>query len=74
MKQNIYDQWNTKYFKEGNEEASKLYCSMCGDVTNYNDSISNRGYNLICMKCQHKIARLLHMTPSQVMMCIQKEE
>ena len=54
---NNYDKINVPKFKEG--KVNGYLCSMCGQYTSLNDSISHKGYNLMCTRCEWKIKYLL---------------
>lgn len=71
MKMNQYDKNNVALFNKGVD--NKFLCSMCGQYTTFNDSASNRGYNLVCNRCCYKIAGLLNCTYGDVVIKIQKK-
>lgn len=52
-----YDRINVPKFKAG-EEAGYL-CNMCGQYTTRNDSVSSRGWNLVCNQCYWKFKAIL---------------
>ena len=52
-----YDRNNVPLFEK--RENSKYLCSMCGQYTTLNESISYKGYNLICCRCEWKISNIL---------------
>jgi len=52
-----YDRNNVPLFEKG--ENSKYLCSMCGQYTTLDDSISHKGYNLICCRCEWKIRSIM---------------
>lgn len=56
MKINNYDRINVPRMEEGKENG--YLCSMCGQYTSKNDSVSYKGYNLTCMRCVFKIRHL----------------
>ena len=53
---NNYDKINVPRFKEGKQNG--YLCSMCGQYTTLDESISHRGYNLLCRRCEWKISIL----------------
>ena len=57
MKINPYDEHNISLFGTGKDKP--YICSMCGQRTTLNDSVSNRGYNLVCNRCLYKMQRIL---------------
>lgn len=54
---NNYDMINVKRFQSG--DINKLLCTMCGQYTTLEDSISHRGWNLICLRCEGKMRAIL---------------
>lgn len=58
-KLNIYDNHNVTQYKKG--KGSPYICSICGQYVGLSDSISNQGYNLVCMQC---ILKMEHLTDS----------
>ena len=67
-----YDRNNVPLFKNG--ENSKYICSMCGQYTTRDDSISHHGYNLICCRCEWKMRHIMGFeTSSMVFESVQKK-
>lgn len=54
---NNYDRINVPRFKEGKQNG--YLCSMCGQYTTLDESISHKGYNLLCMRCEWKMGNIL---------------
>ena len=59
-----YDMVNVNQFKDG-KQAGYL-CSICGQYTTLDDSISHRGYNLVCNRCLYKIGSVLDVSPGNI--------
>lgn len=55
---NNYDRINVPKFKEGKQNG--YLCSMCGQYTSLDDSVSHKGYNLICNRCVWKMSAILN--------------
>lgn len=53
----IYDEINRNRFKDGEKT---FLCCNCGNIADYEQSISNKGSHLICMACVYKIADILN--------------
>ena len=53
-----YDMINVKQFNDG--KGAGYLCSICGQYTMLDDSISHRGYNLVCNRCVYKIGDVLN--------------
>lgn len=53
-----YDRHNVNEFILFYEEG-RYICSCCGRVTLLSDSVSSRGYNLVCVNCMYKLQDLL---------------
>lgn len=54
---NNYDRINVSRFEKGDQNG--YLCSMCGQYTSLNESVSHRGYNLVCNRCDWKIKYIL---------------
>lgn len=54
---NNYDRINVPRFKEGKQNG--YLCSMCGQYTSLDDSVSHKGYNLVCNRCEWKIRYII---------------
>lgn len=54
---NNYDRINVPKFKEGKQNG--YLCSMCGQYTSLNESISHKGYNLVCNICGWKMRAII---------------
>lgn len=63
---NAYDRNNVPLFEKG--ESSTYLCSVCGQYTTLDDSISHKGYNLICCRCEWKIRHILGLESSSVVL------
>lgn len=50
---NNYDRINVPKFEEGKQNG--YLCTMCGQYVSLSESISHKGYNLICNRCEWKI-------------------
>lgn len=61
-----YDRNNVPLFEKG--EKSKYLCSMCGQYTTLDDSISHQGYNLICCKCEWKMRSILGLESNSLVL------
>lgn len=61
-----YDRNNVPLFERG--ENSKYLCSMCGQYTTLDDSISHKGYNLTCCKCEWKIRHIMGLESSSLVL------
>lgn len=67
-----YDRNNVPLYEKG--ENSKYLCSMCGQYTTLDESISHKGYNLICCRCEWKIRSILgYETNAFVLDMVQKK-
>lgn len=67
-----YDRNNVPLYQKG--ENSKYLCSMCGQYTTLDDSISHKGYNLICNRCEWKISIILgYETTAFILDMVQKK-
>ena len=53
-----YDMTNIKQYEEGKQ--NHYLCSMCGQYSTLDDSVSHRGYNLVCMTCVNKMSHILN--------------
>lgn len=53
-----YDMVNVSQFNDG--KGAGYLCSICGQYTTLDDSISSRGYNLVCNRCIYKIGSVLN--------------
>lgn len=54
---NNYDRINVPNYKEGKQNG--YLCSMCGQYTSLSDSISYKGWNLVCCRCEWKMRAIL---------------
>lgn len=54
---NNYDKINVPKYEEGKEVG--YLCNMCGQYTTLNDSVSHRGWNLVCNRCYWKFKSIL---------------
>lgn len=61
-----YDRNNVPLFEKG--ENSKYLCSMCGQYTTLDDSISHKGYNLICCRCEWKIRSIMGLEANSLVL------
>ena len=61
-----YDRNNVPLYEKG--ENSKYLCSMCGQYTTLDESISHKGYNLICCRCEWKIRHIMGLEASSVVL------
>lgn len=67
-----YDRNNVPLYEKG--ENSKYLCSMCGQYTTLDDSVSHKGYNLICNRCEWKIRHIMGLEASPVVLqAVQKK-
>ena len=66
-----YDAGNTKQFEEGKQNG--YLCSMCGQYSSLSDSVSHKGYNLVCMKCVYKMDSILDVPMSYTINRIQQK-
>lgn len=53
-----YDTVNIKQFEEGKQNG--YLCSMCGQYSTLENSVSLKGYNLVCLKCVYKMGSILN--------------
>lgn len=53
-----YDMVNIKQYKEGKQNG--YLCSMCGQYSTLDESVSHQGYNLVCMRCVYKMGHILN--------------
>ena len=68
---NPYDSYNVTLFRKGSDNG--YICSICGQVTDLNDSTSSQGISLICMRCVYKISHLLDITAGEVTIKLHKK-
>ena len=54
---NLYDKNNVPRFRAG--EPNKYLCNMCGQYTTLSESVSHRGFNLVCNHCFYKMRAIL---------------
>lgn len=54
---NNYERINVPRFKKGDQNG--YLCTMCGQYTSLNESISHKGYNLICNRCEWKMRYII---------------
>ena len=54
-----YTRVNAREFNSTQNNKGHYICNMCGSITTLDDSVSHRGYNLICNKCLHKMRNIL---------------
>ena len=54
---NNYDKINVERYRLG--QNSKYLCTLCGQYTSLDDSISHRGWNLVCTRCERKMIVIL---------------
>lgn len=52
-----YDRINVPRFKE--DKQNGYLCTMCGQYISKDDSVSHKGYNLVCCRCEWKMASIL---------------
>lgn len=64
-----YDKNNVPLFESGVD--NHFLCSCCGQYTTRKDSVSHKGYNLICNRCFYKITAILDLQHSETMRAIQ---
>ena len=55
-----YDMVNVKQFEKGRQNG--YLCSMCGQYSILDDSVSHQGYNFVCMRCVYKMGDILNDT------------
>ena len=67
---NNYDKINVPNFKAG--KPNGYLCSMCGQYTTLNDSVSHQGWNLVCMGCESKMRLVLCPKKSSLISMIHK--
>ena len=67
---NHYDKINVPSFEAG--EHNKYICSMCGQYTTISDSVSSKGWNLICNHCLYKMQHILDENVGELIIKIQK--
>lgn len=53
---NNYDRINVSNYRV--KMTNKYLCSMCGQYTTLEESISYKGFNLICRRCEAKVKHL----------------
>lgn len=63
-----YDMVNINQFND-NKGAGYL-CSICGQYTTIDESVSHRGYNLVCNRCMYKISSVLDMSIGDIIVRI----
>lgn len=56
---NPYNKHNVALFKE--DMVDGYICSVCGQIISLDHSVSNRGYNLVCIRCTRKIGYIFGM-------------
>lgn len=52
-----YDKINAPSFSAGLH--NKYVCCMCGQYTTLSDSVSHKGFNLVCNHCFYKMRAIL---------------
>ena len=55
---NNYDRINVPNFEEGKQNG--YLCSLCGQYTTLSDSVSHKGWNLVCNRCEWKMRAILN--------------
>ena len=68
---NNYDKINIPLFKA--DKTNSYLCSMCGQYTTLNDSISSKGWNLVCNHCLYKMQHILDINVGELIVKIQRE-
>lgn len=65
-----YDKINVKAFNTG---EGRLICNICEQETTVDDSISFRGFHLICNTCAYKISALLGISFGEIVITLHRE-
>lgn len=60
------------YDKYMNGQTAGFVCQMCDEIVSLDNSISSRGWNLICCDCAGKMAHILGMAPGTILGHVQK--
>lgn len=60
------------YDKYMNGQTAGFVCQMCDEIVSLDDSISSRGWNLICCDCAGKMAHILGMSSYSILEHVQK--
>lgn len=66
----IHDKDNMKRFREG---KTLFYCNICHSRVDYDNSVSSKGWHLICTQCAYRIGDLLGMSYGDVIIRIHDE-
>lgn len=66
----IHDKDNMKRFREG---KVLFYCSICHSRVDYDNSVSSKGWHLICTPCAYRIGDLLGMSYGDIVIKIHDE-